>query len=49
MPSALDPFREIVEESIRIEREMYKAEKANKEKSWEQNMKKKLGMADSGI
>ena len=49
MPRALDPYRDIVEDSIKIEREMYKSEKANKEKSWEHTMKKKLDMDDSGI
>lgn len=48
MPSALDPYRDIVEESIKIEREMFKAEKANKEKSWEEKMKQKLGLDDEG-
>lgn len=48
MPSALDPYRGIVEESIKIEREMFKVERARKEQSWEEKMKQKLGLDDPG-
>lgn len=44
----MDPYRDIVEESMRLEREVFKQEKRNKEISWELRMKKKLGIDESG-
>lgn len=44
----LDPFRVIVEESMRLEREIFREDKKNKEVTWEIRMKKKLGLDSSG-
>ena len=46
-PSALDPHREIVEESVNIEKEMFTSERDNKQQAWEVAMKKKLDLNDS--